>query len=196
MKIINNKLYLKIVFFGTALAGKTTSLKWLFRHAIPDEFKMVDQVRSLETSFGQTLFFDFIPIQVSSDIIVRLYTTTGQDYYHRTRRLFFEDVDGIFLVVDSQKKELEHNREFVAELRQYLETVEALKEAEIVVLYNKQDRDDIYPPDELERLLFLTGYPSFPVCASSGENLLPAFILMMDHILKKLRERTPHALSQ
>ena len=195
MKIINNKLYLKIVFFGTALAGKTTSLKWLFRHAIPDEFKTVDQVRSLETSFGQTLFFDFIPIQVSSDITVRLYTTTGQDYYHRTRRLFFEDVDGIFLVVDSQKKELEHNREFVAELRQYLETVEVLKEAEIVVLYNKQDRDDVYPSDELERSLLLTGYPSFPVCASNGENLLPAFILMMDHILKKLRERTPHALS-
>jgi signal recognition particle receptor subunit beta len=194
MKIINNKLYLKIVFFGTALAGKTTSLKWLFHHAIPDEFKTVDQVRSLETSFGQTLFFDFIPIQVSSDIIVRMYTTTGQDYYHRTRRLFFEDADGIFLVIDSQKKELEHNREFVSELRQYLETVKALKEAEIVVLYNKQDLNDVLPPHELERSLRLSGYPAFPVCASSGDKLLPAFILMMDHILKKLRERIPHAL--
>jgi len=195
MKIINNKLYLKIVFFGTALAGKTTSLKWLFQHAIPDEFKTVEQVRSLETSFGQTLFFDFIPIQVSSDIIVRLFTTTGQDYYQRTRRLFFEDADGIFLVIDSQKKELEHNREFVAELRQYLDNVEALKEAEVIVLYNKQDRDDVYPSDELEGLLHLNGYSSFPVCATTGDNLLPAFILMMDHILKKIRERSPHALS-
>jgi len=195
MKIINDKLYLKIVFFGTALAGKTTSLKWLFHHAIPDEFKTVDQVRSLETSFGQTLFFDFIPIQVSSNITVRLYTTTGQDYYHRTRRLFFEDVDGIFLVIDSQKKELGHNREFVAELAQYLTSVEALKEAEIVVLYNKQDRNDVYPSEELERLLNLGGYPSFPVCATSGDNLLPAFIMMMDRILKKIREKSPHAIS-
>jgi signal recognition particle receptor subunit beta len=194
MKIINNKLYLKIVFFGTALAGKTTSLKWLFRYAIPDEFKTVEQVRSLETSFGQTLFFDFIPIQVSSDIIVRLFTTTGQDYYQRTRRLFFEDVDGVFVVIDSQKRELEHNKEFVAELRTYLETVETLKEAEIVILYNKQDQDNIYRSDELEQLLPLAGYPSFPVCATNGHNLLPAFILMMDRILKRLRERSPHAI--
>jgi len=121
MNIIDGKLYIKILFFGTALAGKTTSLQWLFNNVVPPEMKITDKIRSIKTSFGQTLLFDFVPIQVSSGIIIRIYTATGQDYYTSTRKMLFENVDGIFFVVDSQKKELEHNKEFVEEFNKYLD---------------------------------------------------------------------------
>ncbi len=195
MKVVNGKLYLKIVFFGTALAGKTTTIKWLFDHSIPQEFKMAEKVRSLETTFGQTLFFDFTPLQISSDIIVRLYTTTGQDYYTMTRRLLFEDVDGVFFVADSQKTELDHNREFVTELRSFQENLEAMKQAEIIVLCNKQDLSDVYPAEELIRILGLEAYAFFPTSARQGTNLQEAFVAMMARLLKKIREGAPHAVS-
>lgn len=194
MKVIRGKLYLKVVFFGTALAGKTTTIKWLFDHGIPNEFKMAEKVRSLETSFGQTLFFDFTPLQISPDIIIRLYTTTGQDYYTMTRRLLFEDVDGVFFVVDSQKEELEHNLEFVREFRAFRENLEAMKRAEVIVLCNKQDRSDVHTPDELAALLGLEEYERFPTCAPEGTNLQEAFVAMMGRLLRKIRDGEAHAL--
>lgn len=195
MKVINDKLYIKVVFFGTALAGKTTTLKWLFKNGIPDEFKMAEKVRSLKTSFGQTLFFDFTPLRLSPDLIVRLYTTTGQDYYTITRRLLFEDVDGIFFVADSQKEELEHNLEFVRELREYQNSIESVKDAEVIVLCNKQDQDDVYPPEELIKRLGLTEYQGFPACALLGTNLQEAFVTMMSRILKKIHDGESRAVS-
>lgn len=195
MKAVNDKIYIKIVFFGTALAGKTTTLKWLFSNGIPDEFKMAAQVRCLETSFGQTLFFDFTPLEVSPGVIVRLYTTTGQNYYTMTRRLLFEGVDGVFFVADSRKSELEHNREFVRELRAYQKHVEGMDRAEVVLLCNKQDEDDVYPPDELARLLDLTEYTRFPASAVRGTNLQEAFATMMGRLLRKIPEGESRALS-
>ncbi|MBN2199886.1 MAG: GTPase domain-containing protein [Candidatus Aminicenantes bacterium] len=195
MKVVNGKTYLKIVFFGTALAGKTTTLKWLFRNGIPDEFKLAEKVRCLETSFGQTLFFDFTPLQISADIIVRLYTTTGQNYYTMTRRLLFEDVDGVFFVADSRKEELEHNREFVREMRSFQKGVAGMDRAEIILLCNKQDQEDVYSPDELAALLDLSEYTRFPASALNGTNLREAFVLMISRLLKKIHDGEAHALS-
>ncbi|MFQ6082920.1 MAG: ATP/GTP-binding protein [Candidatus Methanofastidiosia archaeon] len=189
MKLIKGKIYLKILFFGTALAGKTTSLQWLFENVIPEEMKITDQIRSIKTSFGQTLLFDFVPIQVSKNIIIRIYTATGQDYYTITRKMLMEEVNGIFFVVDSQKKELKHNEEFVGEFKKYLENIKGLREADVIVLYNKQDLKDVYSPKYLERRLNLRGYTSYPTCALTGMNLEVAFTVMIGQILKTLKEK-------
>lgn len=188
MNIIGDKIYIKILFFGTALAGKTTSLQWLFQHLVPEEMKITDRIRSIKTSFGQTLLFDFVPIQISNNIIIRIYTATGQDYYTSTRKMLFEEVDGVFFVVDSQKKEIEHNREFVEEFNKYMEKIDELKKAVIIVLYNKQDMDDVYDVEFMSRRLGLQEYPSYPTCAMSGQNLDRAFTSMISSLLSKIRE--------
>jgi signal recognition particle receptor subunit beta len=183
-----NKIYFKILFFGTALAGKTTSLRWLYANVIPPDMKMTSEIKSIETSFGQTLLFDFTPIQISPHIVVRLFTATGQDYYLSTRRMLFEDADGVFFVVDCQKKELEHNREFVVEFNRYLENIEKLRQAEIIILYNKIDLEDTCPSAELARHLGLDGYPSFEVSALRGINLRESFIDMVRRLLERLEQ--------
>ncbi len=189
MKIINSKIYLKVLFFGTALAGKTTILEWLFNNIIPKEMKVTDKISSVKTSFGQTLLFDFVPIQVGENIIVRFYTSTGQDYYKSTRKMLIENVDGIFFVVDSQKKELEHNEEFVQEFNKYIENSGGMKDFEVIILYNKQDLKDIYSPEYIEDKLNLQQYLCCPTCALTGMNVEPAFTVMLSRILKKLKER-------
>jgi len=188
MNIIDSKIYIKILFFGTALAGKTTSLEWLFDNIIPQEMKITEKIRSIKTSFGQTLLFDFVPIQVSNNIVIRIYTATGQDYYISTRRMLFEEVDGIFFIVDSQRKELEHNSEFVLEFNKYLDNLNQLGKAEVIILYNKQDMEDVYSPEYLASQLNLDSYPSLPTCALTGMNLYKAFTSMISKLLSNIKE--------
>lgn len=188
MRIINGKIYFKVLFFGTALAGKTTSLRWLFKNVIPDDMKITPEIKSIETSFGQTLLFDFSPIQLSPNIHVRIFTATGQDYYLSTRKMLFEDVDGIFFVVDSQKKELEHNREFVVEFNRYLESAPRLNNAVVIVLFNKNDMEDIHPAQNLAQMLKLEKYPSFSVSSLMGTNLREAFITMIRRMLERIEQ--------
>jgi signal recognition particle receptor subunit beta len=188
VRIINGKIYFKVLFFGTALAGKTTSLRWLFHHVIPSDMKVTPNIKSIETSFGQTLLFDFTPIQLSPNIHVRIFTATGQDYYLSTRKMLFEDVDGIFFVIDSQKKELEHNREFVEEFNRYLENQPRLNNAVVIILFNKNDMDDIHPAQDLARMLNLEKYPSFSVSSLLGTNLREAFIKMIRRMLERMEQ--------
>lgn len=187
MRIINGKIYFKVLFFGTALAGKTTSLHWIYKNIIPSTMKTTESIRSVNTSFGQTMLFDFIPIKLSEDINFRLFTATGQDYYAGTRKLLFKDIDGVFFVVDSQKKELEHNKEFVNEFNQHMTHFNLHEnEVKIIILYNKQDLSDIYPKDYLSQKLQLKQYPGFDSCALTGANLKEAFTLMIKKCLEKL----------
>jgi len=187
MRTINGIIHFKVLFFGTALAGKTTSLKWICDNVIPSSMKNSDTIRSVNTSFGQTMLFDFIPIKLSENINFRLFTATGQDYYAGTRKLLFQDIDGVFFIVDSQKKELTHNREFVDEFNRHM-THFNLKEKDvtIIVLYNKQDMEDIYTDDFLKTELDLLSYPGFPTCALSGTNLKESFTMMVKKCLEKI----------
>ncbi|AFM25463.1 GTP-binding protein [Desulfomonile tiedjei] len=187
MKVVGDRIYLKLIFFGTALAGKTTALEWLFYHAIPDEMKLVKELRQVKTSFGQTLLFDFAPIEISQNVITRMFSATGQDYYKGTRTKVLADSDGIFIVVDSQKNQLENNRLILQELEKCRREMDGLSEAEIVVLYNKNDLEEIYPMDFLSGDLGLQAWEGFSTCALTGDNLEEALIAMLRKLTEKLR---------
>ena len=189
MKVVGDRIYLKLIFFGTALAGKTTALEWLFYHAIPDEMKLVKELRQVKTSFGQTLLFDFAPIEISQNVVTRIFSATGQDYYKGTRTKVLADSDGIFIVVDSQKKALERNQEILVELWKCVEEMENLSEAEIVVLYNKNDLEDIHSMEFLCDYLGLRKYEAFSTCALTGDNLEDALISMLRKLTTKLEAK-------
>lgn len=179
-------MYLKLIFFGAALAGKTTALEWIFYHVVPDEMKLVKELRQVKTSFGQTLLFDFAPIEISTNVVTRMFSATGQDYYRGTRTKVLADSDGIFVVVDSQKKALELNRDILEEFEKCRKQMTGLSDAEIVVLYNKNDMEDIYPVNFLQEHLGLTTCDGFSTCALTGHNLEEALILMLRKLTAKL----------
>ena len=187
MKIVGDRIYLKLIFFGAALAGKTTALEWLFYHAVPDEMKLVKELRQVKTSFGQTLLFDFAPIEISQNVVTRMFSATGQDYYRGTRTKVLSGSDGIFIVVDSQKDQLENNKRILEELWKCREQMDGLSEAEIVVLYNKNDLTEIYPDDALRESLGLEPYQGFSTCALTGHNLEDALIVMLKKLTEKLK---------
>jgi signal recognition particle receptor subunit beta len=187
VKIVGDRIYLKLIFFGAALAGKTTALEWLFYHAVPDEMKLVKELRQVKTSFGQTLLFDFAPIEISQNVVTRMFSATGQDYYRGTRTKVLSGSDGIFIVVDSQKDQLENNKRILEELWKCREQMDGLSEAEMVVLYNKNDLTQIYPDDVLRESLGLEPYQGFSTCALTGHNLEDALIVMLKKLTEKLK---------
>ena len=85
MSIINlqeRTINAKIVYYGTALGGKTTSLKVVHGIMCPrDEVKLV----SINTEQDSTLLFDFLPIDLGQvegfKIRVRGFTVPGQLQY-------------------------------------------------------------------------------------------------------------------
>jgi signal recognition particle receptor subunit beta len=192
VKVVGDRIYLKLIFFGTALAGKTTALEWLFYHCIPDEMKLVKELRQVKTSFGQTLLFDFAPIEISPNVVTRMFSATGQDYYRGTRTKVLADSDGIFIVVDSQKKEREHNQEILEEFYKCRKEMEGLADAEIVVLYNKNDLEEIYSSEYLKEYLRLDAWDGFSTCALTGHNLEDALILMLRKLTAKLQAEGFH----
>ncbi len=103
----NKLIQIKIVYYGPAMSGKTTSLKYLFSY-----FGKINDLDSIESSVGRTLFFDFGVLQFKGSqwgIKFLLYTATGQDFYASTRPATLNGVDCIIFVADSQIKYLENN---------------------------------------------------------------------------------------
>lgn len=100
-------LQVKIVYYGPAMSGKTTSIKFLFSH-----FKKEDSIKSIDSTVGRTLFFDFGILDFKGtewSVKFLIYSATGQDFYASTRPATLKGVDGLIFVVDSQIMFLEHN---------------------------------------------------------------------------------------
>jgi signal recognition particle receptor subunit beta len=188
VKIVGDRIYLKIIFFGAALAGKTTALEWIFYHVVPDEMKLVKELRQVKTSFGQTLLFDFAPIEISQNVVTRMFSATGQDYYKGARTKVLADSDGVFIVVDCQKKALDLNHDILNEFEKCRKEMNGLADAEVVVLYNKNDLEDIYPLDFLKEYLGLEQWEGFSTCALTGHNLEDALVVMLKRLTAKLEE--------
>ncbi len=146
--IINYKkreIQIKIVYYGCAMSGKTTSLRSLFR-----VFNKENLVTSINTTTGRTLFFDFGILQLKGSewtVKISLYTATGQDFYASTRPSTLYGIDGIMFIVDSQRKYFKDNVTSWKELNFYLQ--EKIKELPVVICLNKRDLDDLIDSKEI-----------------------------------------------
>jgi len=103
----NKVLQIKIVYYGPAMSGKTTSIKYLFSY-----FKKDNNLESIESSVGRTLFFDFGVLHFQGSnwgLKFLIYSATGQDFYASTRPATLNGVDGIIFVVDSRLDYLKYN---------------------------------------------------------------------------------------
>ena len=175
---------IKVVYFGPALSGKTTSIKSLFSH-----FGKKDELSSIENTVNRTLFFDYGTISFQNEewiLKVHIYTTTGQDFYLVTRPITLTAVDGIIFVLDSQQDVYERNLISWNELNSYFR--ESLKDLPIIIAFNKQDL-----PNKFNSIQFLNeiSYQKFRnvesrvTIALSGEGILGCFEDILKLILQK-----------
>ncbi len=182
----------KIVYYGPALCGKTTNVKYIHGHMKPEQRgKLV----SIATQTDRTLFFDFLPVELGEikgfKTRFHIYTVPGQVIYNATRRAVLTGVDGIVFVADSQRERLEDNIESIKNLEDNLATYgKRLRDIPHVMQYNKRDLPNILPVEELDRRLNRYGVEYFEAVAVRGKGVLETLTAICKSVLKSLRKET------
>ncbi|MEP0774817.1 MAG: GAF domain-containing protein [Acidobacteriota bacterium] len=182
---------LKIVYYGPALGGKTTSLQYI--HRVTDPQRRT-KLYALNTASDRTLFFDLLGIDLGRirgyRLTLQLYTVPGQVQYNATRRAVLAGADGVVFVADSRRDQLEANRESLANLRDNLLANSLDPETlPLVLQYNKRDLPDAMPRAELEAALNRRGLPAFDTVATSGEGIIEAFAAVTEATVRTVAER-------
>jgi len=180
----------KIVYYGPGLSGKTTNIKWIYDHIRPENR---GEMITLATETERTLFFDFVPIEVSNvkgfKVRFHLYTTPGQIIYQASRKLILKGVDGIVFVADSQEERHDANLDTLDDMIENLEDYDIkIENIPLVFQYNKRDLPNILPVDVLRRDLNRWNRPDFEAVASKGVGVLETFKEITRQVLKKLKK--------
>ncbi len=183
----NREVICKLVYHGTGMCGKTTSLMYLNQH-LPESQR--GRFISLETPTERTLYFDFLPVITEARgyrFRYLLFTTPGQEYYEATRKLILKGADGIVTVVDSQTSRTQDNIAAISLLERNMDDMKQPPELLPAVLqYNKRDLPSIVPMDEAERRFNPRGIPSFPAVARTGQGVYETFLMIARLSLAKL----------
>lgn len=192
MAFINDKdkeINCKVVFFGPALCGKSTSLRFIHQQVNRSK----DVPLTLSDEGDRTLYFDFVPVSLGKikdySIRVHLYTVPGQKAYEQSRKLISKGVDGVVFMADSDLSKMEQNIGSLNELRDILkaESIDwpALPK---VFQYNKRDLPTAVPVEELSTLLNKGRDPEFETVAIKGLGLFDVLSTISEKVLLSLKQ--------
>lgn len=197
-----NKMILKLVYYGPALSGKTTNL--LSLHDILDREGRGD-LTVLDTKDDRTIFFDLLPFFLTAPsglkIKLKVFTVPGQVKHDATRKAVLQRADGVAFIADSQLSEETNNFESFKNLENNLEFVGLdIEKVPLVIQFNKRDLKNIIPAEQISRLWGPTGIPVLMSSALAGEGVVETFRrlveLAYDHIDGKYLLRDNHGLDK
>ncbi len=179
----------KIVYYGPGLSGKTTNIKWIYDHIKPEN---KGEMITLATETERTLFFDFVPIEVSNvkgfKVRFHLYTTPGQIIYQASRKLILKGVDGVVFVADSQEERHDANLDTLDDMLENLKEYDIdIEDLPLVFQYNKRDLPNVLPVEVLRRDLNRWNRPDFEAVATKGIGVLETFKEISRQVLQKLK---------
>jgi signal recognition particle receptor subunit beta len=188
MSFINyqkKEINFKIVYYGPAQSGKTTSLEFIFNKTRGDSKSKLIQQESNE----RTLFFDFMPLFLSEvdgfKTRFHLYTVPGQVLYEDSRKLILKGVDGVVFVADSSVGQMEANLKALGNLRTNLtEQAVSLDKVPMVVQYNKRDLKNAANIEAMRKLINPMGAADFTTVATKGEGVFEAFKQLAKEVIR------------
>lgn len=193
MALINyflKEITFKIVYYGPAMSGKTTNLRYIYDH-LPEKLK--GKFTSIATKDERTLFFDFLPLDLGKikgfTVKLSLYTVPGQAIYSLTRKTILKATDGIIFVADSQRHVKERNIESFKDMAENLKEFGlSIDKIPIVLQYNKRDLKDILTVEELNDDLNEGGslYPYFESIAIEGKGVMECLKAISKLVIRKV----------
>lgn len=186
-------LYVKVVFYGPGLSGKTTNLETIHRLTDPAQAK---PMVSLKTALDRTLFFDLLPFDLGSlyglAIRLKLYTVPGQVQYDATRKQVLSGADGVVFVADSNPAQAEANKGMIRFLKNNLQDNGIDPETcPLVFQWNKRDLVNPLPQDVLQRDLNWRRVPAFEAVATKGQGVFETFREITVLTLERLASKAP-----
>ncbi len=172
------ELSAKLVYYGTALGGKTTNLQYIHKRANPDR-KI--ELYSLNTMHDRTLFFDLLPLSLGKirgyTLRFQLFTVPGQPQYNATRKVVLAGADAVVFVADSSAAKLNDNLESLKDFNENLAGNGIdINTIPIIVQFNKRDLPDALPNEILNQKLNPGGLPVFLSVATEGKGVLETFM--------------------
>ena len=187
----NKEITAKIVYYGPALSGKTTCLRYIFNC---DEVENKGKLITLDTDGDRTLFFDFLPMEIGKlgnySIKIQLYTVPGQVAYDTTRKLVLQGADGVVFVADSQVVMREQNIESFTNLKKNLKLNNLqFDKIPLIFHFNKRDLKEILPINSLNKDLNPDNKSFFPTVATSGENVLEGLHAIIKLVIMHLKNQ-------
>jgi signal recognition particle receptor subunit beta len=170
LNTLTRELFLKIVYAGPGMCGKTANVQHIHTSADPSR---VGKMISLNTESERTLFFDFMPVTLGEirgyTTRLQIYTVPGQIFYHASRRLILRGIDGLVFVADSQEQRSEANAESLEDIQGILAQQDTpMRELPHVFQLNKRDLPGISSVEELRRQLAPGDAPVIEAVASRG----------------------------
>jgi small GTP-binding protein len=189
----------KIVIYGPAFAGKTTTLSYILSNIEADS---VSDLSTFKSAADKTLSFKFVPQNATLlddfKILFELYTVPGKVAFNAPRRLMLRDADGILFVVDSEWPKIGENVASFKDLEDNLKKLGTnLDEIPAVLLYNKRDLADVAPVSYLNFVLNnrKTRIPVFETAAETGENIFAGLRTLSETIIQRFLENSSEAQS-
>lgn len=180
-----NRLNLKVVFYGPALSGKTTNLMQLHSQLAPER---MGELMVLETRDDRTLFFDMLPIGLKAnhglDLRLKLYTVPGQVQHDSTRKAVLSRADGILFIADSQHNQQDNNAIAFGNLEENLEKVGLdIETLPIAIQFNKRDITGVVEEEELQQRWAQTPWaPLQMASALHGTGVVESFRVLLDRL--------------
>ncbi len=187
----------KVVYYGPAYAGKTTSLRYL-------SSRLETDVKELPTTDDRSVFFEYTQSNKfpanKLEVKFLYWTLPGQQKYRRTRHLVLAATDAVVFVADSQYEAAAKNIEMLNDLEELLaerglclegRANLALQPVPIVFFYNKRDLPDIMSVQYMDALFGQRIWQAtrFTGEATTGKNVIRAANAAAALALKRLEEK-------
>ncbi len=174
----------RVVYWGPALSGKTTSLRSL--HDFTPRGRRGD-LETLDTQEERTLYFDYLPLMWGTIAgfkgRVKILGVPGQSMYRETRRLLLQGADGVVFVADSHPDQLSANVESLNELQRALSGLgRGLDEIPLVLQYNKRDLPKVLATKVLDMALNARGVQAIATVATQGQGIAEAFQAILEAV--------------
>lgn len=185
------RIVLKLVYYGPAMSGKTTNLLRL--HDLLSREDRGD-LMVLDTVDDRTIYFDLLPFFLIAPsglkIKLKVYTVPGQVKHDATRKAVLQRVDGVVFVADSQLGEQANNSVSFANLEQNLSLVGIdIDRIPVVIQFNKRDLQEILTVEEISRIWGSTRFPIVFSSALKGEGVLETFAAIAERVYEHLDSR-------
>ncbi|MEJ2199607.1 MAG: GTPase domain-containing protein [Desulfuromonadaceae bacterium] len=199
---LEQRMILKLVYYGPALSGKTTNLLQL--HELLDQ-EGRGELMMLDTRDDRTLYFDLLPffLQAPSGlkIKIKVYTVPGQVKHDATRKAVLQRADGVAFIADSANSEALNNENSFANLENNLAFVGLnIETIPLVVQYNKRDLPRIIAEADIRRVWEPTGIPVLMATALHGRGVVKTFAHLLERVYRRIDDRygllKDHGLSQ
>lgn len=183
-----NKLIVKLVYYGPALSGKTTNLMRL--HDLISSSSR-GELMTFETKGDRTLFFDLLPLAIRSEngfcVKLKLFTVPGQVAHDATRKAVLSRADGVVFVADSLKSQGVSNFESFDNLEKNVHRVGLdFDNLPLVIQFNKRDLPDIISQQDVFSRWQPTGLPITFSSALRGVGVAQTFQQLLEVTYRRL----------